>query len=329
MVWAALFFTPYFLAGGQVELSPVAMNTWVPLGLYAVIFYLNYFYLINAFLFNKKNTVFILINLVLIGLLAFLNYELKEMYLEHILAKNKTIERPPHEGLFIYLNSITFVVPLVFALAFKTIEKWKKDETRTQEAEKIKLESELQYLRYQLQPHFFFNSLNNIYSLVDIAPDQAKETIHSLSKLMRYLLYETATEYVPLQKEIDFLKTYIELMKLRFSSNVIVNYSFPAVSGDVRIAPLLIITLIENAFKHGISSTELSRIDFKISVEEETIKFVSVNNYYPKDATDQSGSGIGLLNLDKRLQLIYGNDHKLKIDVQNDLFISKLNIPVR
>jgi len=110
---------------------------------------------------------------------------------------------------------------------------------------------------------------------------------------------------------------------------VIVNYSFPDKAPQVEIAPLLIITLIENAFKHGVSSTELSRIDFKITVENDQICFVSVNNYYPKDATDQSGSGIGLINLDKRLQLIYSNDHKLKIDVQNELFISKLTVPVR
>ena len=329
MVWAVLFCTPYFLAGNQLEIAPLALNTWMPLCLYTVIFYLNYLYLIDGFLFKQNNGIFILINLLLITGLAFTNYQIKELFFDYLKTNDNQIKHPPLEGLFIYLNSITFIVPLVFALAFKTIEKWKKDEARTQEAEKIKLESELQYLRYQLQPHFFFNSLNNIYSLVDIAPDQAKETIHSLSKLMRYLLYETTTEYVPLQKEIDFLKTYIELMKLRFSSNVIVNYSFPDKAPQIEIAPLLIITLIENAFKHGVSSTELSRIDFKITVENDQICFVSVNNYYPKDATDQSGSGIGLINLDKRLQLIYSNDHKLKIDVQNELFISKLTVPVR
>jgi LytS/YehU family sensor histidine kinase len=132
---------------------------------------------------------------------------------------------PPFK-MFIYVQMLLYLAPLLFSIAIKTTKQWVKTETERKEAANIKLQSELQHLHYQLQPHFFFNSLNNIYSLVDISPDQAKTSIHSLSKLMRYMLYETNMELVPLSKEIDFMEKYIDLMKLRVSDKTKVSFEF-------------------------------------------------------------------------------------------------------
>lgn len=215
---------------------------------------------------------------------------------------------------------------LLFSIAIKTTKRWVKTEAERKEAANFKLKSELQHLHYQLQPHFFFNSLNNIYSLVDISPDQAKSSIHSLSKLMRYMLYETNLEVVPLTKEIDFLKKYIDLMKLRVSDKTTVNYSFPSEETGIQIAPLLFISLIENAFKHGVSATKKSQIDINMICDEKTILFSVENNSFPKKTDDKSGSGIGLQNVEKRLELLYHDKFSFKSFLKEERFFVTLKI---
>jgi LytS/YehU family sensor histidine kinase len=230
----------------------------------------------------------------------------------------------PSRSLFIYSDFILFSVPVVFSIAVKTTERWIKTEVERKEAVTIKLESELQHLKYQLQPHFFFNSLNNIYSLVDTSPEQAKQTIHSLSKLMRYLLYQTNDEKVSLKNEIQFITNYIELMKLRFTENTKIEYDFPVLKTDLQVVPLLFISLIENAFKHGVSASQESEISFKMSIDEKRIDFSIQNHNFPKTETDKSGSGIGLQNMKKRLQLLYPGKHEFSTAVKDGFFIVNL-----
>ena len=170
---------------------------------------------------------------------------------------------PPFK-MILYVQMLSYMAPLLFSIAIKTTQRWVKAENERKEAANFKLKSELQHLHYQLQPHFFFNSLNNIYAMVDISPEQAKTSIHSLSKLMRYMLYETNEETIAISKEIDFMKKYIDLMKLRVSDKTVVKYNFPKEETVIKIAPLLIISLIENAFKHG--SNKNGKIDIQLKV---------------------------------------------------------------
>jgi LytS/YehU family sensor histidine kinase len=228
----------------------------------------------------------------------------------------------------LYIDIISFSVPIIFSLALKTIQRWVKTEAERVEAANIKLQSELQHLKYQLQPHFFFNSLNNIYSLVDISPEMAKQTIHSLGKLMRYLLYETNNEKVSLIKEINFMTNYIELMKLRMNDATQVHYSFPVLKQDLNIAPLLFISLIENAFKHGVSADKASPIVFEMKIDDKHLTFYSENHNFPKTETDKSGSGIGLDNLEKRLSLLYPEKHSFTEKVEKDIFSVNLQIEI-
>lgn len=307
LAWLVLFSMPYVLSYGQEQdINRVIIHFWVPIGFYAIIFYLNYFVLIDRFLFAKKTIHFIGSNLVIIALFLVLKEQIENVFFQDLANKRLgSSNAGPPIKLSIYIHSLSFMAPLLFSIAIKTTQRWAKTEDERKEATNYKLKSELQHLHYQLQPHFFFNSLNNIYSLVDLSPDQAKKSIHSLSKLMRYMLYETNMELVPLSKEITFMEKYIDLMKLRVSDKTRVQYQFPTEETGIEIAPLLFISLIENAFKHGVSASKESLIDVTLSCEQKKVAFTIINDDFPKQTDDKSGSGIGLQNLEKRLQLLY------------------------
>ena len=329
MAWLVLFSLPYLLSSGQSqELRNLAMHSWIPLAFYALLFYLNYFLLVDRFLFQKKLWVYIIFNIGLILFFVGLNKLVRYYFFSDFIASRVADSGKPPRNFFLYIDIISFSVPIVFSLALKTIQRWMKTEAERVEAANIKLQSELQHLKYQLQPHFFFNSLNNIYSLVDVSPDMAKQTIHSLGKLMRYLLYETNNEKVSLKKEINFMTNYIELMKLRLNDNTTVQYSFPDLKTDIQIAPLLFISLIENAFKHGVSADKASAIVFEMKIEDKQLSFYSENQNFPKTDVDKSGSGIGLDNVEKRLSLLYPDQFSFVEKVENDTFSVNLKIEI-
>ncbi|QXP67857.1 histidine kinase [Polaribacter sp. AHE13PA] len=328
LVWLVLFSMPYILSYGQEQdLNRVIAHFWVPIAFYAVIFYINYFVLIDKYLFSNKTVQFILINLVIIAFSLILKELLEDLFFAESLKKtaNKDGNGPPIK-MFLYVQMLSYMAPLLFSIAIKTTKRWIQTEAERKEALNVKLKSELQHLHYQLQPHFFFNSLNNIYAMVDISPDQAKTSIHSLSKLMRYMLYETNEETISLSKEIDFMKKYIDLMKLRVSDKTVVNYNFPPEETGIKIAPLLFISLIENAFKHGVSASKPSTIDINISTLEKTVLFIIENDDFPKKSDDKSGSGIGLVNIKKRLELLYPNKNSFNTTVKDNRFIARLEI---
>ncbi|WP_055437159.1 sensor histidine kinase [Lacinutrix algicola] len=329
LVWLTLFCLPYLLSYGQEqELDRVKAHFWIPLFFSAIVFYINYFVLVNRYLFPKKMLQFILVNLGLILFFLFFKEYIEDHYFQELVKKRLENTRrigPPFK-IAIYIQILTYMAPLFLAVALKTTKQWVKTEAKRKEAANFKLQSELQHLHYQLQPHFFFNSLNNIYAMVDISPDQAKTSIHSLSKLMRYMLYETNVESILLSKEIDFMKKYIDLMKLRVSDKTVVNYSFPVKETGIKIAPLLFISLIENAFKHGVSASKESLIAIDMICKDKTVTFTIENDNYPKLSEDKSGSGIGLQNIVKRLELLYPDRHEFKTTLKADRFLVHLEI---
>ena len=225
--------------------------------------------------------------------------------------------------------SIQLILPMILGIGMcvglKTNKRWGKNELMLQKIKQTQLDAEIKYLRYQIQPHFLFNTLNNIYSLIDSSPNIAKTSVHSLSKMMRYLLHESVTNKVPLVKEIDFLERYIDLMQLRVSSNLTLEKSFPIINQPIQIAPLLLISFIENAFKHGIDSVQPSYIKIKLTIEKEEIHYSVINSSFPQK-NKVTDSGIGLENLKKRLELVYPNRFELIQDENNNSFSSKLII---
>ncbi len=187
-------------------------------------------------------------------------------------------------------------------------------------------ETELAWLKNQLNPHFLFNTLNNISSLTQIDADQAQDKIGQLSDLLRYALYETRNDMVPLKGETEFMRNYIDLMSLRCDTNVDIQTSFSITNPQLLIAPMLFLSPIENAFKHGVSSNRPSFIHISIKEREGLIDFTCQNSNYPKDDKNRSGSGIGKENMKRRLELLYPGCHKLIQGITNDSYQVKIKL---
>ena len=176
---------------------------------------------------------------------------------------------------------------------------------RQQERKQKEVEAELAWLKNQINPHFLFNTLNNISSLAQIDGDGTQEAIMQLSDLLRYAMYETNKPKVPISGEVEFMKNYIELMKLRCNEMTTVTSQFSVFSSQLEVAPLLFISLIENAFKHGMNSNAPATIDISLTQEDDHLVFNCDNTNNPKSTKDRSGSGIGLDNTRRRLDLLY------------------------
>lgn len=210
------------------------------------------------------------------------------------------------------LIHITVAILLVgFNLTIRFFLKSLHDDEMLKELEHQHLESELQYLKYQLNPHFFMNTLNNIHALVDIDAEKAKKTIIELSKLMRYVLYEANNSQISLEREIQFLENYIALMQLRYTEKLRIQTDFPLIVPRVQIPPLLFISLLENAFKHGVSYREDSYIEVRIAQVDEGILFACKNSKHA--CTQDTHHGIGIENIKKRLHLLYGTNYTFTI----------------
>jgi len=221
---------------------------------------------------------------------------------------------------------IVGVLMVISNVGAKEYFKGRVNDERLEELEKENLHQQMQYLRYQFNPHFFMNTLNNIHALVDIDPEQAKGSIVDLSKLLRYILYEGDKPTIPLSKETEFLENYVSLMKVRYSDEVKVSLDLPSSTGDVEIPPLLFVSFVENAFKHGISYEKPSFIDVRMNIGEDGLEFDCRNSRHP--VLSDGIKGIGMENIRKRLDLIYGKDYTLDVNSDDSNYEVRLKIPI-
>lgn len=327
--WGLFFGFPLFFIqhdNGNIDWPAFMRHSVVPVALF-IIFYINYLILIPAILFKNHAGRFLVVNLVVICIMTLgLRYW-------HTINMPPPFSRPhimePPQFIF-YLRDLT---SLIFAtglsVAIRMSLRWSETELARQEALKSRTEAELKNLRNQLNPHFLLNTLNNIYALTAFDTEKAQQAIQELSKLLRYVLYDNQQTFVPLGKEVDFIRNYIELMRIRFSSQVRIATHFD-IKPDSQspIAPLLFISLIENAFKHGISPTAPSFIDIRITEKDNVVSCVIRNSNYPKTSADKSGSGIGLEQVLKRLDLLYAGHYEWNRQTSEDgkEYISSLKI---
>ena len=225
----------------------------------------------------------------------------------------------------ILLMLFVLIFNICVRLFFFTI---RRDES-IKELEKEKLRSELEYLKYQVNPHFFMNSLNNIHALIDINKEKAQSAIQELSGLMRYVLYDKSSMYVPLEKEISFLRNYIELMRLRYTDKLQLNVAFTSEPQGVFVPSLLFMQFVENAFKHGVTYKKKSFINVSLDIDEagEYVFFVCRNTL--PDAVKATQGGIGVENARKRLELLYGGKASLRIDNVGEWYNVELKIPIQ
>ena len=251
--------------------------------------------------------------------------------------RDERLMPPPFIGERDIMAIVLLILILGANLGIKYYFKTRDDRKRLAELERQNLEQQLEYLRYQINPHFFMNTLNNIHALVDIDPEKAKDTILELSRMMRFVLYEGNKQGVPLSREMDFIRHYVTLMQLRYTDKVRITLDLPSEVPDRQIPPLILITFIENAFKHGVSYQHDSFIEAKVVVEGDKLRFSCRNSKSEKSNEERlqvgcgsagTKGGVGLDNVRKRLNLLYDNRYSLNIKDEANTYCVQLNIPL-
>lgn len=338
LIWCIVLLVPVYIMSREGALnSKPYMSYLTQLCIFALLFYINYLYLIDKLLFHKKFLAFICVNIVLIALLI----GIQTVIMDFIFSSPYNSSPPPmsdragaprrHKppfGMRIFTDYLLIVFVIGLSVAIKMTARWYRDSINYEKVKSTQLEADLRNLRSQLNPHFLFNTLNNIYSLIIIDQHKAQDSVHRLSNLLRYVLYDNDQKFVPIDKELEFTRNYIDLMKLRISSNIRFNVVIDNKDSKDMIASLMFMTLIENAFKHGLSSHKDSFIDIKILVEKEKGVLCTVENSLSESETniEVRNSGIGLANLSKRLELIYPQNHELIVERRSESFFVLLRI---
>jgi len=304
----------------------------------AIIFYVGYLWLVPRYFVNNKQLTYFLILIAFILVTHYVATYIERTFLydpvadakfrEAMKMLNGKDEGSKNGDVFgFFSHIITSSLLSGFAIGLGVMEKLKQNEKKQKELEKEKLNSELAFLKNQVSPHFFFNTLNNIYSLIGIDGPTAQDSVLKLSKLMRYLLYESEHGETLMSHEIDFMNNYIDLMKLRLSPRVELLIDFPKEFSDFTIPPLLFVPFVENAFKHGVSHRDRSFIHLRMTIENDQINFVSENSVGKSSQPgDLQHSGIGLENVKKRLHLLFPNTHDLNIEQNETIFRVDLSI---
>ena len=301
--------------------------------IHMILCYLNIFVLMPKFVFKRKYFLYVFFLILSLISMVFIKFNLTYF----LISTNIWPEGPAviHDVTFSY--SIDMMIGELYVITFVTAIKitmdWLQEQKRVTALEKTQLETELLFLRTQVSPHFFFNTLNNIYSLAIEKSDKTPKLILRLSELMRYLLYETKSKRQSLEKEIICIQNYLDLEQIRYGKLLKVNTEIIGDISDKKIAPILLLSFIENAFKHGANkSTDNVKIDIDFKIVENFLYF-TISNPIPKTKTQsksiKKSSGIGLRNVKKRLELGYKpEDYSLSINNQNELFVVNLKIKV-
>ncbi|WP_294590169.1 histidine kinase [uncultured Bacteroides sp.] len=310
--WGIVFGFPFLMmsrSGFNITwMDYLRHGSIIPLS-FLIVFYVNYFFLIPRYLFEGRIKQYLLLNTGLIiciaaGVHLWQEYAFHN-YVKDVVGKGERHKGPP-KWIFIMRDIFSMILTVGLSAAIKMSGRWVQMDAARREAEKSRTEAELKNLRNQLNPHFLLNTLNNIYALIAFDTDKAQAAVQDLSRLLRHVLYDNQQNFVTLDKEMDFIRNYIELMRIRLASHVAVETQFDVnPDSHTEIAPLIFISLIENAFKHGISPTEPSFIRIRFSESPGEVRCEITNSFHPKSQTDKSGSGIGLEQVRKRLELIY------------------------
>lgn len=353
--WMLFMSFPLLFMNQGKSLSDIDASTvWADFefcGLYALLFYLHAYWLVPKYFLKKKYAVYVLSLFLLLGVVYFIrpfdrlvgrNRIAREMKLPALRlpqpgrpfdhpfgppGEHKGMPPPPHRGPgekrditnFDITGLFIFVMMMGLGIALQSIKQWQLFEKRALEAEADKANAELSFLKAQINPHFLYNTLNNIYTLCITGSENAAESIMKLSNIMRYVTDKSEADFVPLHDEIECISNFIALQKLRLGKKVTLSYSVEGDPVGHKIAPLILMTFIENVFKYGLSNHLPSEISISLIIEDQKISFYTRNQIFG-NRKQPARKGIGLENTKKRLDYLYSGSHSLKITNDGSFF---------
>ncbi len=323
-VWAVFFLFPIIFSASDFKVGNSdhhepddffllnLLNKLLKVG----VFYLNIIWLIPTVLYKKHYLKFLISQFLVFGLLLAFDFLLfKVLQINH----NFHITRSAYHNislfLFISLSSIVF--------------KLVTDKAQTEEKLNETLKTELSFLRSQISPHFLFNVLNNIVAMVRLKHDGLEDTVVKLSSLLQYMLYETDEEKVSIESETEYLKSYIELQSQRFGGKIKISSNFDVNRNQQNIEPMLLIPFVENAFKHGFGLVENPCIDINLKADNDALFFSVKNKFSEKEHQKDKTKGIGLINVGRRLELLYPKKHTLELVTKDGWFLVNLKLNLR
>ncbi len=328
--WSAIVVTTLLWSSG---VTSVGLDTFglvmfsLNICMLLVIYLLNYVLFIPKCLFQNRHTSFFLFNLLLVAVLLLGSYIVNNSeFLNSLKPEIEVLPPPKSSTMYLARDLINYILMIGMVTALRLSERLERSEQALRDAENARVKAELDNLRSQINPHFLLNTLNNIYALTALDTERAQKSIKELSDLLRYILYENRAERVALIREVEFFKSYIELMAIRLPRKVSVKSEFKvAPDSATLVAPLVFISLLENAFKHSINANGEGFIEilFEDNVDREEVTLTIRNSNNAATSSDKSGHGIGLEQVRRRLELLYPNSYKWDV-VENSLIYSSV-----
>ena len=336
MVWTAIILVPVLnsqmMSEMHVNLENV-LTAWRYIAPYLIIFLIHNAIIAPRYMLRRKYGKYLASNLALIISVSWLGQIYEDHLTDHLLKQNDpealdAYRKASFSNLEMYWNVVLGFFMTGANTGIKLIYQSMRDEQQMEVLKRQNLQAEMDYLKYQINPHFFMNTLNNIHALIDIDAAYAQDAVIELSKMMRYVLYESGHEAITLEKDIQFMENYIKLMRIRYTEDVDIRFDYPNdLPHDVTIPPLLLIVFVENAFKHGISYSRPSFIHIRVRYIDGKVYYSIINSRHTAEPSGKD-AGIGLENVRRRLQLIFANRHTLAIDTRRpNMYRVKLIIP--
>ena len=328
VAWAVYLFLPNITMEQTLDWNRFVFRN-KEIVLLAIYFYLNVYLIIPRLLADKKVGWFLLATLVLFAVFIVIQPAVDLFLLKNYFTpgkggsfgfRSRILGKGYHLsswGIFRNLGQIAFFFAI--STGWKVYQRWRFEEKQKDLAQQERLAAELSLLKAQVSPHFLFNSLNSIYSLTVQQSEHAPLAVVKLSELLRYMIYQANREFVSLSEELRYIENFIELQKLRLASDMNIRFEVDVSNKSVEIEPMLLIPIVENTFKHGISYKEPSEILIRIDDRDNRLNLYTQNRIFPRKKTESSG--FGLENLKKRLTLRYSGSYSLKIEEKADQYI--------
>ncbi len=290
---------------------------------HAIAAYFNNYFLVNRFLYTRQIG-FYIFSLVLTIVAA--SFPISILF--HRLVRDQNIKNLVWSWNFFLATFLSVLFSVVLILVLKLLKNWYDEEQAKRQLMQINLETELKFLKTQINPHFLFNSLNNLYALTLKKSDDAPEVVLRLSNILRYVLYETGEGKVPLEKEVQYLKDYIDLEHIRLGNRVDIRFETDGDLSSKIIEPMLFLTFVENSFKHGAAAAiDNGWVDIKLQATENDINFSIANSKNIGYSNPSTHGGIGLQNLQKRLDILYPDKYVLELSDLDESF--KVNLTIK